>query len=298
MLKDFNKLETFLTVVKEKSFSKASRKLGVSQPAVTQQIKFIEDYLEARIVDRKKSGIRLTKAGEQLLYIAQRLERSIQSAENDILKIINKTQVFSFSASFTIGNYILPDYLNEIKGKINNDIDLKVADSTQCINDLLDKKSDVALIESPIMRDGIFYREWFEDELVLFSNQPLPTAITKDDLENYRWICREEGSLTRKLIREVLEQMGVDCNTFDVKGVVTSSTTVLRTVLKSPKDSIPTVSIISQAVIADDVAAGKLFETKIRNYKIIRKLYIAYLKERKHDAFVDNVVNYLLDLNS
>ncbi|HHD77258.1 MAG TPA: LysR family transcriptional regulator, partial [Campylobacteraceae bacterium] len=55
MLKDFAKLATFLTVVKERSFSKASKKLGISQPAVTQQIKWLEDYLDNRIVERKKN---------------------------------------------------------------------------------------------------------------------------------------------------------------------------------------------------------------------------------------------------
>ena len=54
MLNDFAKLETFLTVVREVFFSKASAKLGISQPAVTQQMKFIEDYLDVQIVDKKK----------------------------------------------------------------------------------------------------------------------------------------------------------------------------------------------------------------------------------------------------
>ena len=61
MLSDFTKLNTFLTVVKEKSFSKASMKLGISQPAVTQQMRFLEDYLDTQILDRKKNGILLTK---------------------------------------------------------------------------------------------------------------------------------------------------------------------------------------------------------------------------------------------
>ena len=56
MLKDFTKLETFLTVVQEKSFSKASAKLGISQPAVTQQIKHIEEYLDTQIVERRKNS--------------------------------------------------------------------------------------------------------------------------------------------------------------------------------------------------------------------------------------------------
>ena len=59
----------------------------------------------------------------------------------------------------------------------------------------------------------------------------------------------------------------------------------------------PLVSIMSRHVIKKDVEAGRLYEARLRNYKIERKFYIAYAKERKHDAFVDNVVNYLLSLN-
>lgn len=72
MLKDFSKINTFLTVVRERSFSKASKKLGISQPAVTQQIKLLEAYIKHPIVDRKKNGIGLTKEGKELYRIAQK----------------------------------------------------------------------------------------------------------------------------------------------------------------------------------------------------------------------------------
>jgi len=85
MLSDFTKLETFITVVQEKSFSKASAKLGISQPAVTQQIKFIEDYLDVKVVDRKKNGIRLTKEGQELLNIAQKVNKCVNTAEKALL---------------------------------------------------------------------------------------------------------------------------------------------------------------------------------------------------------------------
>ncbi len=108
MLTDFAKIETFLTVVREKSFSKASAKLGISQPAVTQQMKYIEEYLDVQIVDRKKNGIRLTKEGQMLYSIAQKIERCVTNAEKELLKIMNKDVTFVFGASFIIGNYILP----------------------------------------------------------------------------------------------------------------------------------------------------------------------------------------------
>ncbi len=297
MLKDFAKLHTFLTVIKEKSFSKASAKLGISQPAVTQQIKFIEEYLDTKIVERKKNGIKLTKEGEDLYRIAVRLEKAINSSEKELLKIINKEFTFVIGSSYAIGNYIMPRYLGEIKEKINNEVYMNVGLSEELIEAIEDKKIDIALIESPVFKDGIIYREWMEDELVIFSNQPISKQLRREDMYNFDWICRDEKSHTRRLTAEVFEEIGVECASFNVIGVVQSPTAIKESVMRSPKDAArPVVSIISRHVIQDEVANGTLFEARIKGHKIERKLYIAYGKDRKHDAFVDNVVNYLLSL--
>ncbi|HUH42810.1 MAG TPA: LysR family transcriptional regulator [Sulfurimonas sp.] len=298
MLKDFAKLQTFLMVIKEKSFSKASAKLGISQPAVTQQIKFIEDYLDTKIVDRKKNGILLTKEGEELFRIASRLEKAITGSEKEILKIINKDFTFVMGSSNAIGNYILPNYLSEIKNRINNNVYMNVGLSSEIIDQLEDKKIDVALIESPVFRDGIVYREWVLDELVVFSNQPLKKHLTAEDLLGFDWICRDEHSHTRRLTSEAFDEMGVQCNNFHVLGILGSPTAIKESILHAdPRAERPVVSVMSKHVIAAEIAEGKLFDARLKNYKLERHFYIAYLKDRKHDAFVDNVVNYLLSLN-
>jgi len=296
MLKDFAKLQTFLMVIKEKSFSKASAKLGISQPAVTQQIKFIEDYLDTKIVERKKNGILLTKEGEDLHRIAIRLEKAISSSEKELLKIINKDFTFVMGSSNAIGNYVLPNYLGEIKKKIDNDVYMNVGLSSEIIDQLEDKKIDVALIESPIFRDGIIYREWVQDELVVFSNQPIKKNLQAEDLLEFNWICRDEHSHTRKLTSEVFEEMGVQCNNFNVLGVLGSPTAIKESILHADKDGKPVVSVMSRHVIQSELNEGRLYEARLKNYKIERSFYIAYSKDRKHDAFVDNVVNYLLSL--
>ena len=299
MLKDFAKLNTFLTVIKEKSFSKASAKLGISQPAVTQQIKFIEDYLDTKIVERKKNGIKLTKEGEDLYRIAIRLEKMISSSEKDLLKIINKEFTFVLGASFAIGNYVIPPLVQKIKDKIDNEVYLRMGDSENIIEQLEDKKIDIALIESPIFKDGIIYREWLEDELVIFSNQPIPKQLRREDMYDFDWICRDENSHTRKLTSEVFEEIGVECSSFNVIGVLGSPTAIKESITHAdPKAARPTVSVMSRHVIAEDVAAGRLYEARIKNYRIMRKFYIAYTKDRKHDAFIDNVVNFLLAVRS
>jgi len=296
MLKDFVKMETFLTVARERSFSKASAKLGISQPAVTQQIKYIENYLEAKIIDRKKNGIKLTAEGDALYKIATQLEKSIHTLEKDVLKIIKKEMTFRLAASYTIGSYVIPgECLNSISESIGNDVTLSIDMSKNIIQGLKEHKFDLGLIESPIADSDLVYREWFDDELVLFSNSPLPKTVNTEELYNYKWICREEGSYTRTLISDVFGELGVSCKSFDVLSEVSNTTAALQSVKRAKKDEEkPTVSVISKYAIADEVKRGELFESRIYGYEMKRKFFIVYTKDNKNNVFIDNVVNYII----
>ena len=296
MLKDFVKMETFLTVARERSFSKASAKLGISQPAVTQQIKYIENYLEAKIIDRKKNGIRLTPEGEELYKVVTQLEKAILILEKDVLKIIKKEMTFRLAASYTIGSYVIPgECLNSISESIGNDVVLNIDMTEKIIRGLKERKFDVGLIESPLFDDDLIYREWFDDELVIFSNTPLPKTVNTEELYEYKWVCREEGSHTRKLIGEVFEELGVSCKSFNVLSEVSNTTAALQSVKRAKVDpNEPTVSVISKHAIAEEVARGELFESRIYGFTMSRKFYIVYTKENKNNVFIDNVVNYII----
>lgn len=296
MLKDFTKLETFLVVVKERSFSKASAKLGISQPAVTQQIKFIEDYLDSRVVERRKNGIKLTKEGEDFHKIVIKLSKAIQNAEKDIIKIINKEFTFKIGSSLTIGHYIIPKHLEDIKEQIKNDVFISIDKSNRVVEMLVDKNIDIALTDIPVHEDGVISREWMDDELVLFSNQPIPPIFEKEDLFKFNWICRDEGSPTRKLISEALEEIDVDCSIFNVKGIVNNSTLAKETILHCIFKNTPTISIISRTAIQKELKDKTLFEARLKDAKLMRKLYVSYNRDRRKDAFVDKVIRLILSI--
>lgn len=300
MFKDFSKVETFLSVVREKSFSKASRKLGISQPAVTQQIKLLEEYLNIQIVDRKKNGINLTKAGEELYQVFLRLEKHMLGIEKEILKLVNKEILFVLGASPVIGNHILPEFLNDIQANISNSVMAKVSSTNELMEQLLNKKVDLALIESPIFHASVVYREWMDDELVVVSRSPLPKILKKEDLFTFQWICREEESNTRRIIYEMFHKIDVDCKTFKIKNIATSATMIKQTLLKAANthDVEPTVSIISKYMVRDEVEQGLLYIAKIKGIDLIRKFYICHLKERAQDALIDSTIDYLTHKNN
>ncbi len=296
MLKDFVKLETFLTVVRERSFSKASARLGISQPAVTQQIKFVENYLDSKIIERKKNGIRLTASGEELYKVAIKLEKCLHSAEGEMLNIIDKKITFRLGASFTIGSYVVPgDCLNTMSEAIHNDIKLQVGLSGEIVDKLKNKNLDLGLVEAQIIDESLISREWKEDELVVFSNVPIPKILRPEDLYKFRWVCREEGSHTRQIMADVFSELGVQCSSFDMLSEVSDTTAALQTVKRSSKDTDrPVVSVVSKYAIADKVQEGLLFEARLQGYKMLRHFYIMYHKDNKHNAYVNNTVDHIL----
>lgn len=296
MLKDFVKLETFLTVVRERSFSKASARLGISQPAVTQQIKFVENYLDSKIIERKKNGIRLTASGEELYKVAIKLEKCLHCAEGEMLNIIDKKITFRLGASFTIGSYVVPgDCLNTMSEAIHNDIKLQVGLSGEIVDKLKNKNLDLGLVEAQIIDESLISREWKEDELVVFSNVPIPKILRPEDLYKFRWVCREEGSHTRQIMADVFNELGVQCSSFDMLSEVSDTTAALQTVKRSSKDTDrPVVSVVSKYAIADKVREGSLFEARLQGYKMLRHFYIMYHKDNKHNAYVNNTVDHIL----
>ncbi len=293
MLRDFSKINTFLTVVREKSFSRASKKLGVSQPAVTQQIKLLENYIQSPIVDRKKNGIGLTKEGKEFYKLAQKLERFLNGIEKEVLQIMDSKTTFVLGASQMVGKYIVPNFLANLEDAINNKVNVKIDSSEEILEQLLDRKVDLALLENFHSDSSIITREWLEDELILFSSTKLPPVVKKDELLNFKWISREENSQVYQDITRQFEENNIEYEKFNCVTSTNCATTIKNTILKTEVSDKPLASFISKHAIKDELENGKLYTAKIRGMKLKRKLYIAYLKDDKNDAFIDRAVNYI-----
>ena len=112
--------------------------------------------------------------------------------------------------------------------------------------------------------------------------------------ESFRMSDNTSWTPTRKIIHETFEKMDVDCKSFKVKSIVTSSTAVKHTLMKANIEDTPTVSILSKHIIAEEIEKGILYTTKMKGLKLTRMLYLCYIKDRKHDALIDNVINYIM----
>jgi len=278
VIKYLDKIYTFLVINKEASFSKASKILGISQPAVTQQIRILEGFLGVTLFERKKNGVVLTKDGQNFLKIAQDFENFLEEFEKKVSKFKNYDSPFLIGASPTVGNYNLPECIKYYKTLINKEINLIIKSNDALFEDLKNSAIDMAFVTKK-KDNGLNYVEWIEDELVVFSNKPLPSTIELDDLKNYKMICREPNSSTREFIKKVFEKENeFECDTLNIISLVHNSTALKYTVMNSPDQ---VVSIISKMVIKEELRDKKLFAAKIKGMNLKRKTYVVFKEKTK-----------------
>jgi len=290
MIKNIDKIYTFLIVYETKSFSKASKILQISQPAVTQKIKQLEDFVGTKLIERKKNGIILTSKGKHFLEIAKNLQECVEKVSNRIKYFKDKSIPFIIGASSTIGNYILPNYIPYLKELINKDINLIVKNNSILIDHLINNEIDIAFTTTKINNSNIEYTEWKKDNIVFFSNKPLPKSMDFEDLLKYEFLCREDGSVLKQEISKILKSYGKDCTNFNITSYVDNATALKFTILNAHKQYI---SIISYNAIKYEVEEGKLFITKIKDIDLTRNIYIASLLNKKDDI-ITRIKNYLL----
>jgi len=290
MFRYIDKIYTFLVVYETKSFSKASKILHISQPAVTQKIKQLEEFIGTKLIERKKSGIILTSKGKYFLEIALNLQECVDKVSTRLKYFKEKSLPFIIGATSTIGNYILPNYISYLSKLINKDINLIVKNNSNLIDQLENNEIDIALTTTKINNPNVEYINWKTDNIVFFSNQKLPSSMEFDDLLQYEFICREEGSALKKEISKILTSVGKDCSNFKISSFVDNATALKFTILNAHKQYL---SIISYNSIKTEVENKQLFTTKIKGLDMNRQIYIAVLKNKK-DELTTSITNYLI----
>ncbi|MDM1453672.1 LysR family transcriptional regulator [Myroides odoratimimus] len=209
------RLKVFYTVAKRGSFTKASKELLISQPAVTKHIQEIEACYQTKLFVRDGMKIHLTEAGELLYTYAEEIFSIYRNLEFDIHALNAKMDgSLRVGASTTISQYVLPPLLAEFRKKVN-DLHLDVvSDNTNAIeNLLLNKTIDVGLVEGYSKNPQIKYIDFIKDEIVLVcsSNNELAKrgSIKPQELKELSFLLRETGSGTLDVVDTTLKEIGI-----------------------------------------------------------------------------------------
>lgn len=274
-------IRVFLMVVEKKSFSKAAKALFLTQPAVSFQIQMLEEHYSTRLFDRVSRNIILTESGELLYKFATEMSNMQQNLERDMQElnssIIGRLRI---GASNTTGEYIAPYILGTFKKKHPKvTLSLDVSNSDDIEMAIHGTTLDVGLVEGPPVGKDLESIPFLDDELVVITSPDHPWAkldsISVFELDKYPFISREKGSGTRAEIEHHLKLAGFSSNNLNVI-MRLGSTTALKTAVKISHG----FTILSRWAIKNELKAGTLSMTKLKEDEFKRRFRIVYHKKK------------------
>ena len=212
------RLQVFYTVAKLLSFTKAAETLHMTQPAVTFQVRQLEEHFNTRLFDRTHNRVTLTEAGRKSYEYAEEIFELYAEMENSIKELTGDVSgILTLGASTTIAEYMLPILLSGFRKQYPDiNLRLKVSNTEGIVSMVENSMIDLGIVEGPVTNKNLLVEPCRSDQLVLIvpTDHELAgrTSISMEELLPYPFICREEGSGTRDVIMNYVNEMGLDKN--------------------------------------------------------------------------------------
>ena len=288
------RLQVFYTVAKQLSFTKAAEQLFMTQPAVTFQVKQLEEHFNARLFDRSHGKIALTPAGRMVMDYAERilaLSEEMDTRVGDLTGAMAGPLLLG--ASTTIAEFMLPQILGEFKAAHPEvQAHMTVANSETIVHRVADHALDVGLIESPSYLPSLQNEICCDDELVMIC-APAHTlaksdAVTAQELAAVPCVRREPGSGTREFTDNYFRKCGVAPE--DLNGIMElGSPEAMKGVVVTGI----AVAIVSRATIAKELKLGSLVAVPLAP-RLIRTLSLVHPKEKFRSRLLTTFVEFAM----
>lgn len=260
------RMETFLTVCQFMNFTRASEKLNITQPAVSQHIRFLEDHYHAKLFRYEGRKLQLTKAGEILRNASMTMMHDEQSMQSRMLAD-EKAEELCFGATRTIGDVLMGKIL---KKYMDNFPDARIRMVVENTRELL-KELDAGYIDFALV-EGFFQKK--EYECLRFSDEPYIAVCAPDysfkkkpqlieDLFQERLLLREEGSGTREVLERCLNAQNYSVSDF---ARITEAGS-LQTIKELTKAGCG-ITFLYGTAVQEELKKGRLMQIPLRNFQV------------------------------
>lgn len=260
------RLKVFHAVARLLSFTKAAEALYMTQPAVTFQVRQLEEYFNTRLFDRTHNKVTLTPAGERVCQFAARIFDLYDEMENSVRELTGEISgSLTIGASTTIAEYMLPTLLGEFKKKYPDiNIRLKVANTEGIVSMVEHNVIDLGVVEAEVGNKNLLVEVCHDDHLVVVAHPDHELgdhigSIDAKKLAQYPFICREEGSGTREVITQFFERAHVKPSEMNFCLELGSPEA-----LKGAVEGGMGISILSRSTIAKELKLGTLIEIQLK----------------------------------
>lgn len=292
MLENF-RLRVFREVANQASFRRAAEVLYITQPAVTQQIKALEEELGARLFDRSGGKVRLTAAGEILLRRAAEAEATLSRSIEEIGSLEGEVRgALRVAASTTIAQYVLPRLLAEFTLQHPGArLELESANTQRVVEAVVRGEAPIGLIEGPAHRQELRVEPWLEDELVLVvpgGHEWANEEIALSALRSTALLVREPGSGTREVLEQALKRAGAPITGRRVAMELGSTEALLACV-----EAGLGVGFASRFALERQRALGTLATVKVKGLRVVREFSMVHARGPKTNGVASAFAAYL-----
>jgi DNA-binding transcriptional LysR family regulator len=272
---DTRQLAAFCTVVERRSFSQAAEQLGVTQPAVSLQIRSLEKRLGHRLLDRSGRRVEPTEAGQRLYRSAQRM----LALEEQLLQELGEeaegelTGKLEIGASTGPGGTVIPLVLAEFQRRHPQvHVALSVFDTQRVVEQVARRELELGVVGAATRYRGVSFEPFFRDEVVLAcppDHRFAGRTIGLDELRGEPLVLMQEGAGVRQVIDDELRAHGVRLRDLDVRLELGLQESVRAAVLGGYG-----VTFVSRTAIESDLAAGTLATARVQGLDPAREILL------------------------
>ena len=286
------RLQVFHTVARLLSFTKAAETLHMTQPAVTFQVRQLEEHFNTRLFDRTHNRISLTEAGKIVYGYADKIFDLYGQMENAVREITGEISgALTIGASTTVAEYMLPSLLGDFKVKYPDvDIHLKVSNSEGIVSMVENNAIDLGVVESAVNNKNLVVETCRTDQLVAITPPNHPLSKKKktrlEDLLEFPFICREEGSGTREVISEYVSKVDKSGNGLNISMELGSPEAV-----KGAVEAGMGISVVSRATIQKELKLGTLVEIPL-DPPLERPFSFVHQKQKFRHRVMDKLLDF------
>jgi DNA-binding transcriptional LysR family regulator len=289
---DTRQLAAFCAVVERRSFSQAADRLGVTQPAVSLQVRSLEKRLGTQLLDRSGRRVEPTEAGWRLYRGAQKL----LALEEQLVTEVAASTEGELSGDLVLGAstgpaaIVVPILLGEFqRAHPEVRVFLTVSDTHSVVERVAERELELGIVGASRRHRGVRFEPFFADQVILAcppGHRFAGRTITLDELREETLILMQEGAGVRQIVEDALRRHGVRLRDLDVRLELGLQESVRRAV-----EAGFGVTFISRTAVESELADGRLAEARVEGLDASREISLASAagraRTRVADAFVE-----------
>ncbi|MCD7854137.1 MAG: LysR family transcriptional regulator [Clostridiales bacterium] len=281
------RVNTFLTVCESGNYTKAAEKLGLTQPAVTQHIKYIEDRYKIRLFVKDGKTMRLTPEGSLLREMFITLSSDCKKIDRCIKKMNEESGALLMGVTKSIGEYVMPDILQKyLETNPSVRISMDVENTAYLLDYLKQGTIDFCIIGGKFDKNAYWHKLFSREKFVCLCSSSIPLSGKTADIEELfseRLLIREQGSGSREIFKSSLNQLGYNESNFKAVTEIGSIDVIKHLVKKGLG-----ITFMYEAAAAEEIKNGSLALIDVKGFDSSHEFNFVCLKNSMFaDEFSD-----------